>query len=914
MGVECPKCKTENTSDSEFCKKCGTPLPSSKEIPVTETLETPTEELATGSTFAGRYQIIEELGKGGMGKVYKVLDKEIKAKIALKLIKPEIAADKDTIERFRNELKMARDISHKNVCRMYHLSKHQGMHYITMEYVPGENLKSFVKRARRLDVGTALSIAIQVCEGLAEAHSLGIVHRDLKPGNIMIDREGNARIMDFGIARSLEAKGITGKGVIIGTPEYMSPEQVDGKEADQRSDIYSLGIILFEMVIGRVPFEGDTPLSVAVKQRVEAPQNPKELNTNIPEDLSRLILKCMEKDKANRYQSTAKFLLDLKNIEKGIPTQERVVPRRKPITSKEITVKFSLKKVFIPALIILACVAIAGILFWGRGLKVDPNLVAVAIFENQTGDKSLDPLGRMVSDWITQGLSQTGMAEVVPTMTILQYSSLMTAETSAPQDRGQLLLLAEETGAGTLVSGVYYLADEEIQFHASITDAQRRKLIHSIEPVKGSVDKKMEVIQALRETIMSSLAIYFNKAWDESTLKLMKTPIYEAYREFVLGAEFFGVDYPRAIQHFARAAEIDSSFILPRLYIASAYLLQGDYAKAESILRFINQHREQLSPIYCHSVDWHMALLRGQHNEALRFIRLQKKLAPKEITINYILGLTALLNNHPQESVEAFANMVSVSPEILYSIRMYLWRFEFLAHALHMLGNYKQELKEVRKGQKYYPNILWLRAYEARALAALGKIDAVREVIDESLVEVSSSGTPGDVMLLAAQELREQGHKEAYQEIANRAVEWYKDKLQMKEVNERMRHDLATALYTAERWGEAQAVFEELAKDDPENIEYKGRIGVLAARKGERDKALEIFKELESVDRPYLFGVHTYMCARIASLLGEKEQAVFLLRNAFAQGLRYGAYLHYEMDLEPLRDYKPFQELLRPKG
>ena len=220
----------------------------------------------------------------------------------------------------------------------------------------------------------------------------------------------------------------------------------------------------------------------------------------------------------------------------------------------------------------------------------------------------------------------------------------------------------------------------------------------------------------------------------------------------------------------------------------------------------------------------------------------------------------------------------------------------------------------MRKGQKYYPNNLRLRACEARALAALGKIGAVREVIEKSLLVISSRGTPGDVMLEAAWELRVQGHMEAYEEIADQAVGWCQNRLRMKEVNVAMHIDLATALYTAEKWDEAQAVFAELAEDDPENIEYIGKIGLLAARKGDRDKALKISKELESIDRPYLLGEHTYMCARIASLLGEKEQAVVLLRDAFAQGLTYGAYLHNEMDLEPIRNYKPFQELLKPKG
>ncbi len=219
MDVKCPNCGTNNTHDSEFCKKCGTQIRESEEKPLpTQTIEAPKEELTTGSTFAGRYQIIEELGRGGMGKVYKAQDTEIKEKIALKLIKPEISSDKKTIERFQNELKLARKISHRNVCRMHHLEKSEGKYFITMEYVDGENLKGMIRMMGQLSSGKAISIAKQVCEGLSEAHRIGVVHRDLKPSNIMIDKDGNAKIMDFGIARSLTGKGITDVGVMIGTP------------------------------------------------------------------------------------------------------------------------------------------------------------------------------------------------------------------------------------------------------------------------------------------------------------------------------------------------------------------------------------------------------------------------------------------------------------------------------------------------------------------------------------------------------------------------------------------------------------------------------------------------------------------------------------------------------------------------
>jgi serine/threonine-protein kinase len=359
MGIKCPKCHFDNPDDTLYCGKCATPLPPSKEIPASETktLKTPIIELARGSSFARRYEIIEELGKGGMGKVYRVFDKKIKEEVALKLIRPEIALDKNTIERFSNELKFARKLRHENVCQMFDLNEDEGTHYITMEYVPGEDLKSFIMRAGTLGAGKAVFIARQVCEGLVQAHKLGVVHRDLKPQNIMIDRDGNTRIMDFGIARSLEAKGLTESGVMIGTPQYMSPEQVEGIKADQRSDIYSLGIILYEMVTGKVPFEGSTPYSIAFKHKTESPPNPKEFNAQIPRDLSQVILKCLEKERKKRYQKAEELLTELSNIEKGIPTTDKVIPKRK--TTLGIPRK-RLKIIVVPAILILAAIVIVG--------------------------------------------------------------------------------------------------------------------------------------------------------------------------------------------------------------------------------------------------------------------------------------------------------------------------------------------------------------------------------------------------------------------------------------------------------------------------------------------------------------------------------------------------------------------------
>lgn len=316
MEKKCPQCRTENPVDSRFCKSCGNSF--SGDPVSTETLETPTEVLARGSIFAGRYEIIEALGAGGMGQVYRVFDSSIQEEVALKLIKPEIATNKRTVERFRNELKIARKITHKNVCRMYDLNIEDKALYITMEYVPGEDLKSLICRTKHLVIDTAASIAGQIADGLAEAHRLGIIHRDLKSNNIMVDKNGQAKIMDFGIAQTTKSKGITQIGMTVGTPEYMSPEQVGGAQIDQRTDLYSLGVILYEMVTGVLPFIGNTASAVGAKHQSEIPVNPRELNTHVPEALSRIILKCMAKNMEKRYRRAEEIRADLEKVGKSI--------------------------------------------------------------------------------------------------------------------------------------------------------------------------------------------------------------------------------------------------------------------------------------------------------------------------------------------------------------------------------------------------------------------------------------------------------------------------------------------------------------------------------------------------------------------------------------------------------------------
>jgi serine/threonine protein kinase/Flp pilus assembly protein TadD len=606
MAVTCPKCQAENTETSLFCSGCGTKLGRSAEFSPfqTETLQTSLKELTTGSTFANRYQIIEELGKGGMGKVYKVFDQEVQAKMALKLIKPEVSADKNTIDRFRNELKIARDISHKNICRMYDLGREAGNYFITMEYVSGEDLRSFIRRSRQLVVGTAIFIAKQVCEGLAEAHRVGVVHRDLKPGNIMIDKDGNAKIMDFGIARAISAKGITGAGVMIGTPEYMSPEQVEGKEVDQRSDIYSLGIILYEMLTGQVPFEGDTAFTIGVKQKSEIPKDPRDLNSQIPQDLSRLILKCLEKDKGRRYQNADELKASLEKIEKGIPTAERPVPKRKTITSKPITLTISRKKFLVP-LSILVAIALIGIGLWRflpkRHVAPSPTgkpTLAILYFENISGDKILDPWKTALTELLITKLSQSKFISVLDGNTIYSILKRLSLDEAKKYTKEDLLKIANEGNATYTLSGSLMKAGPNLLITLSLQKPHTGEVVSTPNIECKGEEEIFPKVDELAKTIRSDLKLTPDQIASDFDKEVGKitTDSPEAYKYYVEARKQHHDDKnSEAIELYQKAISIDPGFAMAYRGMAAAYSNLGFEKKDREAMQKAMEFSDRVS-------------------------------------------------------------------------------------------------------------------------------------------------------------------------------------------------------------------------------------------------------------------------------------------------------------------------------
>jgi len=711
--MKCPKCQTDNPQNSKYCAECATRLDSSISPSFTMTMDTNADELTRGLVFAGRYEIIEELGAGGMGRVFRAFDKKMEEEVALKLIKPEIAADKRIVERFRNEIKIARKITHKNVCRMHDLNEDAQTLYLTMEYVRGEDLKSLIRRTKHLAPGTAVSIVLQIAEGLAEAHKLGIIHRDLKPQNIMIDKEGNAKIMDFGIARSLQTQGLTGEKAIIGTPEYMSPEQIEGKETDPRSDIYSLGVILYEMLTGRVPFEGDTPLSVALKHKTEPPEDPHKINPQIAKDLGLLVLRCLEKLKERRVQSAEELMAELSKVEEGIPIAGKVLPINKSFASEETAKTFKKRWRLIASLLILAVMAATAVHYLtketpGPSSASRKKRLVVLPFEN---------IGPAEDEYFADGITDeiiARIANVADLNVIARNSSIQYKKTTKP-----LQQIGKELNVDYVLSGT-------IRWRKPGEGRGRVRVVPSLTKVSDSIQvwanvydesiaELFQVQSDISKKVTEALGIALREP-EKRALEIMPTRNMQAYDYYLRGNDlvFQSNDQKptrQAIENYEKAVSLDPNFYQAFARLAQAqamyYFYHYDHspdrsAKAKDAVDNASRlnpqapetHTAQGYYYYWCQLDYEKALehfgislekqpqnapilegiafikrRQGKLDEAMSYLKRASELDPLSINTAFQLGVTYLLLRNYQEAEKCFNRTLILNPE--YALAYY---------------------------------------------------------------------------------------------------------------------------------------------------------------------------------------------------------------------------------------------------
>jgi serine/threonine protein kinase/Tfp pilus assembly protein PilF len=604
------------------------------------TLAGSSQALQPGHVLGGRYEILELLGQGGMGAVYKARDREVDRLVALKVIRPELAGHPDVLRRFKQELILARQVTHKNVIRIFDLGEAEGAKFISMEYIDGRDLKSIHAERGKLQPEEAAEIIEQVCLALDAAHAEGVIHRDLKPQNIMVDKHGRVVVMDFGIARSKELSGLTQTGDLVGTPEYMSPEQAKGEEIDSRSDLFSLGIILYELLTGISPYEATTPVVALLKRTQERAVPPDKLDPAIPKFMNDIVVRCLEIDPQRRYASAQEILQDLEarhGPRRGITTLH--MPRFRMV--EEFPTKW-----IAPGLALIMLLTI-GLVFRGKifapAVKPKPSgptiSLAILPFRNASGDPSLDWLGSSLAEWLSTDVGNSSYLRTVSSDRLHQILHDLRITADSTLDPDTLRRLAEFSNAETVVWGQYAKLGEQIRIDATLRDLKRDRTatLKAEAPNQGALPGAVDrLAQAIRENLAlpaSEMKELQAQAFKPSSKSLL------ALRDYNEGLQLLrqGKNL-EAQKRFEAATKEDPEFALAYAKLGQTYANLGYDNEAEQASRKAVDLSESLPPQEKYRIVASHAQIMKDYPKAIEAYENMAKVLPDDTHVQFILA------------------------------------------------------------------------------------------------------------------------------------------------------------------------------------------------------------------------------------------------------------------------------------
>jgi eukaryotic-like serine/threonine-protein kinase len=946
----CPRCRAENAEEAFNCSGCGTELVSRRgsytlpgdEVTAAAKLPARTKPsaaigvttpapgsgsgaaasadssvsppavvggtLAPGTEFGPRYRIESLLGRGGMGAVYKAYDKELNRVVALKLVRPELTSDASSMQRFKQELLLASRISHKNILRIHDLGDVEGVKFISMVYVEGEDLQHILQRQGRLPLRRTLSITRQLCAALDAAHTEGVVHRDLKPQNVLIDGADNAYISDFGLAKSLEAGTamMTRTGEVLGTPRYMSPEQVESKLADHRSDIYSLGLILYEMFTGEGPFKGDSAFQVMYQRVTQKPKSPKEVNPELPDYLVRIILRCLERDPELRYQQAHDVLRDLER--EVAPTPARSVRISLPMPTRSGWV-LAASAVVALLIVSLAVPSVRRVIF-----RRPPQTAAVSAgIPALTQGKYLALLPfRVLGDQESLGYVAEGFGEALSAR-LFQLKNLHVASSAAIQqtsDKQNIEKIARELGANLVVHGTVQGAMEagkiaKLSVILNLEDVAGGRRLWSGE-VSGGPQDLLTLEDEAYSKLVAALALKPG-ALRRGREAAHPTGNMEAYDLYLKGRNALSrqrsmKDVQKAIDFFDAALKKDQNFALAYAGVADASLAIYDWNKDAFWTQKALGAAQRAQQLNDEIAEVHFSLGSiyndtGRVAESIVELDRALQLAPNSDDGYRRLGAAYLANGRKEEAFKVFQKAVELNP--------YYWKnYNALGEARFDVGDNDEALSAFRKVTELEPDNAFGYMNIGGVYFRQGKYNEAIPFFEKAIKLQPPAALYSDL-----------GTTYFFLRRYDEAVKMFEKAVEMSPNSEWMVGNLADAYRWSGQADCAQSTYNKaigLAYKDlqvnPHGAETMGNLALYYAKKGDSTQALQFIRRARSIDSDS--NQSMYNEAVVQALANHPEEALKALREAFQKGYSPQE-ARNDPELKSLEARQEFDELLK---
>jgi len=670
-----------------------------------------------GKTIS-HYRILEKLGEGGMGVVYKARDTRLDRLVAIKFLPQHLTSDSVEKERFIHEAKAASALSHANITTIHEIDEFEGQMFIVMEYCEGKTLKKTIEK-ETLSIKKVLDIGIQICEGLTAAHKKEIVHRDIKSENIMITKEGQIKIMDFGLAKLKGATKLTTTGTTLGTLQYMSPEQASREAVDSRSDIFSLGVVLYEMITGQLPFKGEHEAAIIYSIMNETPEPLARYKANVPQGLQRIVDKALTKDKEERYQHADDLLADLRREKKSLEYVK--LPK---IPGEIRSPKKKLLSFIVPASIVFVLVLVFLILkpfkfemVPDKSAIAKENSLAIMYFENMVDTDDKERLGEIVTNLLITDLSESEYMRVVSSQRLYDILKLLGKEGVKVIDKNTASEVATKAGAKWMLLGNVLQVEPEIILTSQLVDVGSGKIAAS-QRITGEAEEKIfSMVDKLTVEIKKDLSLpAVAQQEQDPSVADVTTHSPEAYRYYLEGVDYFDKYYwTEAEKSFEKALEFDSTFAMAYYWLAS---LKEDSEIKEMMTKAVeySDNATQKEKSYIKNMEAQQA---GNLKRAVLELQNLLERYPDDKYANFVLGLLHWKLSKPQEAIEQLHKVVQLDP-------FYKRAYDNLALLYNEIGDFDKSIWAINKYISLAPD-------EPNPYDTRGELYALNGKLDEAI-------------------------------------------------------------------------------------------------------------------------------------------------------------------------------------